>query len=416
MSAANGQGLPLDRLPPPAATAPFDLLEGTTVIDLTTSIAGPYATLLLADMGADVIKVERPEGDDARAWGPPFLAGESLWFQSVNRNKRGVKLDYGRPEGRAILERLISGADVLATNQLPRVLAKLGLAPAQTVGLHERLIHVAITGFGLEGARAERPAYDLIAEGYSSVMDLTGEIDGEPQKIGTPAADLLAGMDAAFAVAASLAARARTGKGRLIDVALVDSMTRFMTPRIVPYLGSGTVPRRSGARDSVIAVYQVFHTADAPLTLGIGSDAIWRRFWQAVGEPALADDPRYRSNADRRADRPALVARIQAILSRQGRAAWLEIFAKAGVPAGPINRLDEVTADEALLARGLFYALPRQGAPSVPQVNTGIMLDGAANAPRRAPPALGADTDDVLRARAGCDDDDLARLRAAGVI
>jgi crotonobetainyl-CoA:carnitine CoA-transferase CaiB-like acyl-CoA transferase len=388
--------LPLDDLPPPPAGR-FDLLEGVRVLDLTSSVAGPYAAMLLGDLGADVVKVERPGGgDDARAWGPPFLHGESLWFLAVNRNKRSVALDTTSEEGAATLRDLIRHADVMLVNQPPRVLRKLGLDADTARAIRPDLIHVAITGFGLDGARADHTCYDLIAEGHSGVMDLTGLPGSEAQKVGAPAADMLAGEDAAMAAIAALFARGRTGQGRSIDIALVDSMTRFLACRIVPYLGSGEVPRRSGGRDSVIAIYQAFETADEPITLGLGNDAIWTRFWQAVGRPDYAVDPRFATNAGRRAHRATIAADIQALLRTRPRAHWLALLATARIPAGPINRVDEVSADPALHQRGLFYGLETPEG-TVPQVGTGIRLDGVANGARRPPPPLGAHTAEVLR-------------------
>jgi crotonobetainyl-CoA:carnitine CoA-transferase CaiB-like acyl-CoA transferase len=410
----NGDTGPCQQLPPLPLGQGFAMLPDVRIIDLTTSVAGPYATMLLADMGAEVIKVERPGiGDDARAWGPPFLDGQSLWFASINRNKRSLtlNLDPGNPEGHRLLLDLVSRADVVVTNQVPQVQAKLGTDYETLRQTRSDLIYAAITGFGLDGQRCDMPCYDLIAEGYSGVMDLTGELDGNPQKIGTPAADMLAGMDAAFAVAAALFRRSATGQGCCIDVSLVESMTRFMTPRIVSYLGSGELPRRSGARDSVIAIYQAFNTADEPMTLGLGSDAIWKRFWGAVGEPEVGTDQRFATNSDRRAAREELVSRIGDILQRKPRSHWLETFAAHKVPAGPINRLDQVTQDSALIDRGLFYRLEQQGLADVPQVNTGVRIDGRANAPRSAPPRLGADTDAILGEIVGLDEEAIRRLR-----
>ncbi len=391
------EDLPVDHLPGPPATQPFDLLEGVRVLDLTTSIAGPYATLLLADYGADVVKLERPgSGDDARAWGPPFLDGDSLWFLSVNRNKRSVAVDYTSPDGRVVFDDLVRAADVVVHNQVPRVQEKLGTDPERLQALNPGLVVAAVTGFGLTGERRDKPCYDLIAEGYSGVMDLTGEPDAPPQKVGTPAADLLAGHDLALAVSAALVRKARTGVGAVIDVSMVESMTRFMTPRLVSYLGSGEVPRRSGARDSVIAIYQVFETADEPMTLGLGNDAIWRRFWAALGEPDRGEAAEHATNADRRRDRAALVADIQARLQHRPRAEWLALFETHKVPAGPISRMDEVAADADLYDRGFLYALPRGTRRPAPQVGTGVQIDGRPNAPRSAPPDLDGDRQSVF--------------------
>ncbi len=408
--------LPFARLPaltPAPAAGP---LTGTRVLDLTGSVAGPYATMLLGDLGADVLKVERPPaGDDARAWGPPFLDGDSLWFLAVNRNKRSLTLDWQHPEGAAVLHALIARADVIVVNQPPGVLRKRGIDPGRMRAAHPRLIYVAITGFGLTGMRAEHTCYDLIAEGYSGVMDLTGEPEGEPQKVGTPAADMLAGQDAAMATLAALLARGRSGTGCTIDIALVDSMTRFLSCRIVPYLGSGEVPRRTSGKDSVIAVYQAFETADDPMTLGLGNDAIWNRFWHAVGRPNYATRPELATNADRRAARTRIVADIAALLRTRPRSHWLGLCAAARVPAGPINRVDEVAADAELHARGLLYRLVADGR-SIPQVGMGIRFDDAAAIPHRAPPRLGADGAAALADWLGYDAAAVAALRAQAII
>ena len=411
--------LPLDKLPPPPAGAPIALLKGITVLDLTTSIAGPYAAMLLGDMGAEVIKVERPgKGDDCRAWGPPWLDGEALWFLSVNRNKQSVTLDYTQDAGRAVLHDLTRKADVVIVNLTDRVQKKLGVDHAALSAVRADIVHVSLSGFGLKGARKDFPCYDLIAEGYSSVMDLTGEADSPPQKIGTPAADLIAGMDAAYATLAALFDRDRkggTGKGHKIDISMIDSMTRFMSPRIVPYLGSGTVPARSGARDSVISVYQTFETQDRPITLGLGNDGIFKRFWQAVGQPAVADDPRYATNAERCAVRPELVEKIQAVLRTQTREHWLKVFVQHNVPAGPVNSAEEVASDPELIARGLFYTA-KKGEQRIPQVGLGIAIDDNNASYRSAPPRLGEHNDAVLGTLLGYSNAQIAKLKAQKVI
>jgi len=391
----NATDLPLHGLPIVKPAGGLTLLRGIRVVDLTTSIAGPYASMLLGDFGAEIIKVERPEGDDARGWGPPFLDGESLWFAAVNRNKKSVVLDLNDDEDRARLRRLVATADVFITNQPPSVQKKLGLDHETIKAIREDIVFTSITGFGLDGARADLTCYDLIAEGYSGIMDLTGEAGGAAQKIGAPAADMLAGQDAAMATMAALYERAQSGAGRRIDVSLVESMTRFLSCRLVSYLGSGEVPTRSGGTDSVIAIYQAFETADEPLTLGLGNDAIWRRFWDAVGDPDYAARPEFSSNALRRQHRAAIVERIQEILKTAPRDRWLALFAKSRVPAGPINGADDVAADPELQRRGLFYALDDNGR-LVPQVGLGIRIDGDTGTARSAPPALGEHSVELL--------------------
>jgi crotonobetainyl-CoA:carnitine CoA-transferase CaiB-like acyl-CoA transferase len=390
------EALPYQTLPNVPVGQPFSLLSGITVLDLTNSVAGPYATMLLADLGADVIKVERPEGDETRAWGPPFLDEQSLWFTAINRNKKSVVIDMLTPEGLADLRRLVRSADVFVTNMPPNVQRKIKIEYEALRVERDDLVFVSITGFGLSGPRAQLRCYDLIAEGYSGIMDITGEENSWPQKIGAPAADMLAGQDAAMAVCAALFERKASGKGHKIEVSLVESMTRMLTCRITPYLGSGEVPRRSGGQDSVIAIYRAFATADKPLNLALGSDAIWTRFWQVVGDPDYGGRPEFSSNAKRRVVRVELVERIQTLLKARGRDAWLELFEAAGVPAGPIYSVDEVTADGPLRDRGLFFALQDGSGRTVPQVGLGIHIDGDWSVPRSAPPRLGEHTAEFL--------------------
>ncbi|WP_395063367.1 CaiB/BaiF CoA transferase family protein [Paraburkholderia silvatlantica] len=389
----------LNTLPKITAGRGLECLKGVRVLDFTTSVAGPYGSLLLADLGAEVIKIEkRNGGDDIRAWGPPFLDGESLWFLSINRNKLSMTLDLTRAEGRAIAHELVRQSDVVLVNSNRRIQEKLGLDFDTLRLLRPSLIHVSVTGFGLDGDRANLPCYDLIAEGYSGIMHLTGESDRPPQKVGTPAADLLAGQDIAMATLAALFERQRTGQGKQIDISMVATATRFMTPRIVPYLGSGEAPLRSGGTDSVIAIYQVFDTADFPLTLGLGNDAIWHRFWQATGMAHFGRHPDYETNAKRRDLRETIVVEIATLLRQKSREYWLDLFAQHRIPAGPINNIEQLAADPLLRDGGMVFAAPgTQGL--VPQVGLGIRFNKSSDVFRSAPPALGRDTEWILKER-----------------
>jgi len=384
-------------LPSKAVGTGFQMLDGVKVLDLTTSVAGPYATMLLSDFGAEVIKVEKDTGDDARHWGPPFLEGEALWFTAVNRNKKSVVIDIRSADGKEQFSRLLTEVDVLVSNQPFDVQQKLGLDYETLRQIKPDLIFVSITGFGINGERAGFTCYDLIAEGYSGIMDITGAADSAPQKIGAPAADMLAGQDAAMATIAALYARKSSGKGAKIDVSLVESMTRFLSCRISSYLGSGEIPKRSGGTDSVIAIYQAFETQDHQITLGLGSDAIWKRFWNAVGDPTFAQRTEFGSNTQRRVHRTTIVQHIQEILKTRGRDDWLKLFAEARIPAGPIYRVDEVVIDKAFQDRGLFFTLV-DGERRVPQIGLGIHVDGRVATPRSAPPKLGQHTDEILNA------------------
>lgn len=407
---------PARQLPRKAPGGGINLLHGVRVLDLTNSIAGPYATQLLSDFGAEIIKIERRgRGDDSRGWGPPFLEGRSLWHASVNRNKKSVELDLRKQEGYALFLDLVRICNVLVTNQLTSLRRRMRTDYETLSALKPDLIYVSLTGHGSDGPRAEWACYDLIAEGYSSVMDVTGEAENNPQKIGTPAADLLAGSDAAMAAMAALADTQKSGRGHFIDVSLVASMTRLMSPRIVTYLGSGIVPRRTGAKDSVIAVYQTFETADEMITLALPNDNIWNRFWQVVGDPDFGRDPRFATSESRHAHRTDIVAVIAGILRTRSRESWLALFNDKQIPAGPINRVDEVTQDPELLRKSMFYAIETATEPW-PQCGLGIQVDGKDAGFRAAPPELGQHTEEVLRDILGYGAARIAQLRKMQVI
>ena len=391
------EALPLFSLPTGQSNSAGDFLEGIRILDLTTSLAGPYATMLLGDLGADVIKVERPgAGDDSRGWGPPFIDDLALWFIACNRNKRSVTLDYSQPRGYEILLDLARSSDAVVVNQRPSLQQRLGTDAASLREVKSDLIHVSLTGFGLSGPHAERASYDLIAEGFGGVMDMTGEIDGAPQKVGTPAADLLAGQDAAMAFLAALIRRQRTGVGCAIDVSMYESMARFMTPNLSTYLGSGHCPRRSGGKASVIAIYQVFETLDEPMTLALPNDRIWARFCEATDMQWLLDDNTLQDNRSRQENRQKLVKTIQDLLRKMPRSYWLDLFGEHDVPAGPIQKIDEVANDESLHDKGFLYTIAGDGTPQ-PQVGLGIRFDNRALGYTRAAPGLGEHNAEVLR-------------------
>ncbi len=404
------------KLPLVQESSRFSALNGIRVLDLSTSVAGPYGCQILADFGAEVVKIEKPNGgDDSRAWGPPFLDDQSLWYLSVNRNKSSVVIDMTKVKGQELLHRLAKEADIVVTNFLPRLQTKLQVDYETLKLINPQLIHISLTGFGLEGARSSFPCYDLIAEGYSGVMDMTGEIDQDPQKVGTPAADLLAGMDLALAAMAAIIQRNQDGKGHSVDIAMIDSMTRFMAPRLSSYLGSGVLPRRDGAKESVIAIYQVFKTADELITLGLGNDAIWKRFWTILGEESFITDPKYLSNTDRRACRSELVQEIQKRLLTQRRSYWLELFQNSGIPSGPINRLDQIAADPEMHARGMFYEVEREG-KRIPQIGFGIRIDRTSSYCEKPPPRLAEDTQAIFEKWLGLSKEDISQFAKDQVI
>ncbi|MGH3356436.1 MAG: CaiB/BaiF CoA transferase family protein [Nocardioidaceae bacterium] len=334
-------------------------LYGLRVVDLSTSYAGPTASMYLADLGADVVKVERPRrGDDARSWGPPFVGGASAWFASANRNKRSIALDLRSPGGLDALHCLVAGADVLVESLNPTKLARIGLAPAEIRARHPRLVYCAMSGVGLTGPHAHLPGYDLVAQARSGLMSVTGPAGGSPQRVSTALSDIVTGMAAALAISAAVVRQRATGVGDLVDVSLLDSDLALMAPRIAAYLAGEPEPAPSGGTDSVLALYQSFATADRDVVVAVGNDVIWRRFCDAVGLADLADDSRLGSNAGRRDHRAEVVSRIAEVLARRPAGQWLEVLQQAGVPASLVQGLSEVTTDPQVLARRSLLPVP----------------------------------------------------------
>ncbi len=374
------------------------LLSGVRVVDISSSYAGPTATMYLGDMGADVIKVERPEvGDDARSWGPPFVEGESAWFLSANRNKRSVCLDLSREDGLSALMRLLEGADVFVENLNPAKLDRLGLSPEALRDRYPRLIYCALSGFGLNGPDRDRPGYDLMAQARSGLMSVTGERGGTPQRVSTALSDVVAGMVAAFAVAAALVRQRATGQGELVDVALLDADLALMAPRIASFLAGEPEPRPSGGTDSVLAIYQPFETADRPIVVAVGNDGMWQRFCKILGLKDLGEDPELATNAGRRERREEILGAISARLIEHPAEHWIESFGKAAVPCQTIRSLSEVVEDRQVRARGSIVEVEHGRAGKVRAVGPPWRL-GANGSPagHRTVPVLGADTVDVL--------------------
>jgi crotonobetainyl-CoA:carnitine CoA-transferase CaiB-like acyl-CoA transferase len=389
-------------------------LAGVRVVDISTSYAGPTATMYLGDMGAEVIKVERPgTGDDARGWGPPFVGEEAAWFLSANRNKRSVCLDFSRPEGRAALLRLLAGADVFVESLNPAKLEARGLAPGSLRRRFPGLIYCALSGFGLDGPQHDRPGYDLIAQARSGLMSVTGAQGGTPQRVSTALSDVVAGLVAAFAIAAALRRQQRTGEGELVDVALLESDLALMAPRIAAHLAGEPEPLPSGGTDSVLAIYQPFETADRPIVLAVGNDRMWQRCCEVLGFEALAADPDLATNAGRRERRAELVEAIGARLAEECAEEWLVRFAAAGVPCQPVQTLSEVVEDEQVRARGMLGEAEHPAAGEYTSVRAPWRLGSADRGPHRPPPVLGADTVEVLR-EAGLSEEETEDLLEQG--
>lgn len=326
-------------------------LAGIRVIDLTTSYAGPTASMYLADLGADVIKVEKPSGDDARFWGPPFVNGHSAWYASANRRKRSIGIHLSTTGGREILHRLVETADVFMHNMNPGKLERLGLDATTIRRANARLIYCAISGFGADGPAHAQAGYDLAAQARSGLMSVTGAAGGPGQRVSTALSDIVTGMCAALAISAAAVRQQATGQGEIIDVSLLDSDLALMAPRIAAYLAGEDEPSPSGGTDSVLAVYQSFQTSDRDIVIAIGNDQMWTRFALALGLTELAEDPELADNAGRRIHRSRVLPAIQEVLRRRPAAYWLETLTSQNVPASWVQTLSEVVRDEQVVAR-----------------------------------------------------------------
>ncbi len=399
-----------------------------TVLDLSRVLAGPWCTQHLADLGATVIKVERPgQGDDTRAWGPPYLrdaagrdTSEAAYYLACNRGKRSVAVDFTTPEGRAIVRSLARGADVFVENYKVGGLARHGLDHASLAVENPRLVYCSITGFGQDGPYAERAGYDFIIQGMAGFMSVTGERDdhpgGGPQKAGIAITDLVTGLFAATGILAALAERDRTGRGRHVDACLFDAAVAMMAVSDMNYLVTGRAPGRFGNAHANIVPYEVFACADGHLILAVGNDSQFAKFCEAAGVAQWAGDARFARNADRVRNRETLVPMVAEVVRARRQREWLDLLEPLGVPCGPINTLDQVFDEPQLHARGMRLDLPHPLAGTVPQVALPLRFDGAPSNADRPPPLLGQHTREVLAERLGYDDARIDDLAARGVI
>jgi crotonobetainyl-CoA:carnitine CoA-transferase CaiB-like acyl-CoA transferase len=391
-------------------------LAGVTVLDLTRVLSGPYCTMLLADMGARVIKVEQPaRGDDTRAWGPPFLGGESSYFLSVNRNKESLTLDFKAPAGRAVLDTLIGRADMLVENFRPGTLARQGLDYQTLAKAHPRLIYASLSGYGHTGPRTAEPGYDAVLQGEGGLMSITGPADGPAYRLGVAVADIVTGMFAAQGVLLALLARQQTGCGQHVDVAMLDSVAALLTYQAGIVFADGTSPGRMGNRHPSIAPYDTFESADGPLVLAVGNDDQWRRFCRVAGLEALEADERFATNPGRVRHYDVLAPSIRQALAADTRAGWTARLVAAGVPCGPVRTVDEALDDAQLAARGMIERLAHPTAGEIAVLGVPIKLSATPGGVREPPPTLGQHTDTVLR-EIGLSDDAIARLRQSQVV
>ncbi len=401
-------------------------LSHIRVLDLTRILAGPWATQNLADLGAEVIKIERPgSGDDTRAWGPPFLkdrhgedSAESAYYLSVNRGKKSVTLDIAAPEGGRIARELAAKCDVLVENYKVGGLKKYGLDYESLRKLNPGLIYCSVTGFGQDGPYAARPGYDFIFQGMGGFMSITGERDdlpgGGPQKAGIAVTDVLTGLYACIAINAAIVHRERTGQGQCIDMALMDTLVAFNANQILNYWCSGDIPRRWGNAHINICPYQVFATSDGHLILAVGNDSQFRNFCKAAGREELSEDARFRTNPDRLKNRDLLVPIVEAIMRGRSKSAWVSALEAAGVPCGPINNMQEVFENPQVRHRGLRVEIPHP-AGSVPTVASPMRFSETPVTYDVPPPMLGQHTDEILQGLLGMSAQQIAELRESGV-
>ena len=403
-------------------------LSHLTILDLSRVLAGPWCTQLLADLGATVIKIEKPgTGDDTRAWGPPFLkdrdgndTGEAAYYLACNRGKQSVAIDFTQPEGRDLVLALARQSDALVENFKVGGLAKYGLDYPRVAAINPRLVYASITGFGQDGPYADRAGYDFIIQGMSGFMSVTGERDdlpgGGPQKAGVAITDLMTGMYTSVALLAALAHRERSGQGQWIDACLFDSSVAMMAVMNMNYLVSGAAPRRAGNAHQNIVPYQVFACTDGHVIVAVGNDGQFRNFCEIAGRREWMTDDRFATNAARVRHRDTIVPMIDAVMRTRTQQQWLAALEEAGIPCGPINRIDQALGDPHIQARGMKLDLPHPLAGSVPQVRAPLRLSGSPLSYAAAPPLLGEHTAHVLHDRLGIGDARLTDLAARGVV
>ena len=401
-------------------------LEGIRVFDLTRILAGPTCTQLLGDLGADVIKIERPgAGDDTRQWGPPYIktkdgkdTKESAYYLSSNRNKRSLAIDISQKAGQALARRLIAKCDIMVENFKVGDMAKYGLAYDDLKKDNPGLIYCSITGFGQTGPYAPRAGYDMLAQGLGGIMSVTGESNGPPLKVGVGIADIMCGMYAATAILAALHHRDKTGEGQYIDLSLLDTQVAWLANIGLNYLTSGKVPERVGNEHPNIVPYNVMPVADGHVILAVGNNAQFAKFCDFAGEPTLAQDPRFATNEQRVMNRRALYERLAQIMRRKTRNEWVEGLARLGVPCSPVNTVDQVFADPQVRARGMQIAMPHplSGKGDVDLIGNPIKFSATPVVYDRPPPYLGQQTDEVLRELLKLSDSEIAELRAKQAI
>ena len=391
-------------------------LRDLLVLDLTRILSGPFATMTLADLGADVVKVEQPgQGDDTRQWGPPFQGDEAAYFLSVNRNKRSLAVDLKSPAGLAAVRRLALTADVLVENFRPGTAARLGLGYEELSTENPGLVYASISGFGQTGPDSQRAGYDAIAQARSGIMSVTGEADGPPVRVGVSSADLVAGMWATIGILAALHEKQRSGRGQWVDISLLDGSVSWLTYVASGYFAGGEIPRRYGSAHPTIAPYQAFATADGFVMVAVGNDGLWRRFAAALERDDLAADERFATNPSRVLHRNTLIPLIEAAMLLRTTHEWVSVLDEAGVPVGPIQTVDQALSDPQVIARGMVAELEHPTEGPIRIVGSPIRLTRTPTSVRMAPPLLGQHTDDILR-ELGLSGQEIASMRESGAV
>jgi crotonobetainyl-CoA:carnitine CoA-transferase CaiB-like acyl-CoA transferase len=400
-------------------TAPIGPLSGLRVLDLTRVLAGPTCTQMLGDLGAEVIKIERPEaGDDTRGFAPPFVPNtkESAYFVGVNRNKKSVTLDIAKPEGQAIIHKLLEHCDILVENFKVGALAKYGLGYEQLAKTHPRLIYCSITGFGQTGPYAPRPGYDALIQAMGGVMSLTGEPNGSPQKVGVPVADLFAGLYGCIGILAAVNHRNNTGQGQQIDIGMLDTHVAWLANQGMNYLATGENPVRLGNQHPNIAPYQEFPTKDGYLILAVGNDPTFERFCKAFGQEALLADPRFATNPIRVQNRQLVTDTLTPVMKSKTTAEWIDALEALKIGCGPINTLEQVFADPHVQAREMVVEMAHGSGETVKVIANPVKLSATPPSYRSAPPVLGEHTEDVLASVLKMSASDIAALKEKGIL
>jgi crotonobetainyl-CoA:carnitine CoA-transferase CaiB-like acyl-CoA transferase len=397
------------------------LLAGVRILDLSRVLAGPWATQLMADMGATVIKVERPqEGDDTRKWGPPWLhrndVQTSAYYLCANRGKLALAADFASSEGQELVRTLAAGSDVVVENFKVGVLKRYGLDAESLRSLNPRLVYCSVTGFGQDGPYSGRPGYDFIAQGMGGLMSVTGSAESGPMKTGVALSDIMTGLYATAAILAALFKQGRTGSGCHLDVSLLDVTVATLANQAFNYFATGQNPPRYGNAHPNIVPYQSFLAADRGINLAIGNDSQFRRLCEAVGRPYLAEDPRFATNGSRAAHKSALECELVPLFAAASADTWIERLDAAGVPAGPINEIADVFADPHVRHRGMKVELQHEQLGDLPGVASPIMIDGKRAVASSAPPMLGENTDEILARDLGLNSGQIAALRARGIV